>query len=280
MFNLDPASHFVDQYGDVWSDTPDSGDGVVNGVFSSTIRQAIAQYMQRVFSELGTSFASVRWGGGLPYGEVRYPSCPTGRSNCYWAFDANAQAQSPAPGYVPGTGNPAQAQAFLDWYLGSIRQYITWGLGVIRQYYSGDIDVLFPSWGVRPGDLSSAVAANLNGTTPRSSEIAAGLDWQSQLSADAQYNPVVAWCTWLNRQDDFSDVGSWSPIHYLSSILPPGMGLGGENTYGKETASDLNDTFNNARTYHLRRVLWMYEAATQVTGNATIQQLGGAAQGY
>ena len=154
VFGLDPASRFVDQYGDVWNQATSSGQGVANFIFSQTIRQSEAAYIQTVFDQLGTDFAAVRWGGGLPYDEVRYPWCPAGRTNCFWAFDANARAASPVPNYIPGHGDPAQAQQFLDFYLGSIRSYITWGLGVIRQSYAGEVDVLFGSWGARPGDIS------------------------------------------------------------------------------------------------------------------------------
>lgn len=279
VFTLDPNSRFVDQYGDTWTDTASSGQNVANAVWSQAVRHAEATYVQYVFSQLGTDFAAVRWGGGLPYDEVRYPGCPSGRSNCYWAFDGNAKAVNPVPGYIPGSGSPSQAQAFSDFYQNSIRDYIAWGLGVIRQSYAGEIDVLLPSWGVRPNDLSTAVAANLNGTTVRTSEITAGLDWQRQLPAYAGYGNVVAWCTWLNRGDDATDVASWGPAHYIWSLLPQGMGFGGENTYGKATASDLNDTFTHARQYAARRVMWMDEALTQQTGNATIQQVGQAASG-
>lgn len=279
VFNLDPASRFVDQYGDAWTASTGSGNGVANFVFSSTLRSAEAAYIQHVFSVLGTNFAAVRWGGGLPYDEVAYPACPSGRSNCYWAFDANALASSPVPNYAPGQGDPSQAQTFLNYYLSSLQTYVAWGLGIIRQSYQGEIDVLFGSWGIRPGDVTAALAANLNGTTVRSSEIAAGRDWQNQLPAFAQSGNVVAWSTWLNRQDDYTDVASWSPIHYLASLAPTGMGLGGENTYGKATTTDLSDTFNNARVYHLRRVLWMNESLTQQTGNASILQVGQTATG-
>jgi len=277
VFALDSASRMVDQYGDVWATSPGNGDDVVNGVFSAPIRTAIANYTAKVFAELGTNFAAVRWGGGLPYDEVRYPGCPAGRTNCYWAFDAKAKAASPVPGYVPGSGDPTKAQAFIDFYLNSLRDYVTWGLTTLRQSYPGEIDVLFPSWGVRPGDLTKAVSANLNGTTVRTSEITAGLDWARQLPADAGYGNVVAWCTWLNRLDDFTDVASWSPSHFLSSIAPAGMGAGGENTYGAATNTDLQNTMSNARAYAPRRVLWMGESLTQQVGNATLTQIGQAA---
>lgn len=278
VFALDPASRFVDQYGDVWNQPTSSGEGIANFVFSQTLRAAEKAYIQHVFGDLGTGFVAVRWGGGLPYDEVRYPWCPSGRTNCYWAFDANAKAQNPVPGYIPGSGNLTQAQTFLNWYLQSLQSYITWGMGVIRQSYAGEIDVLFGSWGARPGDITTAISSNLNGTTTRSDQVAAGMDWQDQIPAYATYGNVVAWSTWLNRQDDYTDIASWSPIHYLASLAPAGMGIGGENSAGADSTTNLNATMSNARTYHLRRVMWMDETATQQTGNATIQQVAQAAQ--
>ena len=279
VFDLDPASRYVDQYGDVWSDSPASGQGVANLVFSPALRAAAASYIDKVFAEVGTDFAAVRWGGGLPYDEVRYPDCPAGRTNCYWAFDANARSLNPVPGYIPGRGDPSQAGVFLNWYLSSIQNYIRWGLGVIRSAYSGEIDVLLPSWGIRPGDIPSAVQANLDGTSSRTAEIARGLDWVNQLQAYAAYGNVVAWSTWANRQDDWTDPQSWSPVHYISSILPSTVRLGGENTFGRATFSDVLDVLNNVRAYHLVRVMWMNESLTQQPGNSSIEQIAQAFSG-
>jgi hypothetical protein len=275
VFALDPAgSRLVDQYGDVWTGSG-PGQTIANGIFSQPMRGAMAAYVAHIFQTLGTSWQAVNWGGGLVYDEARYPTCPSGRTNCYWAYDPNAKAQNPVPDYIPGTGNPAEAQSFVNWYNSSLQSYIVWGMGVIRQSYSGPINILLPSWGVRPGDIKNAVAANLNGSTYRSSEVAGGMDWADQLPAFAAHAPVTADCTWANRLDDpWNDPQDWSPVHYLASILPAGMGLGGENSDGAASVSDMNDLFTNAHAYHLQWIMWMNEAATQIVGNATLQQIG------
>lgn len=275
VFALDPeGSRFVNQYGDVWTGAG-NGERVANGVFSSRIRAAMAGYIQNVFQKLGTAWGGVNWGGGLVYDEVRYPWCPTGRSNCFWAYDSNARAQNPVPGYTPATGNIAQAQTFATWYNRSLQNYITWGMGIIRKYYGGQLIVLLPSWGIRPGDIQNAVSANLNGKPYRSSEVAGGMDWASQLPAYAAYGTVTVDSTWANRLDDpWNDPQDWGPVHYLASILPTSMRLGGENSLGAAGVSDMNDLFNNARTYHLQWIMWMSESFTQIQGNATLQQIG------
>jgi hypothetical protein len=156
--------------------------------------------------------------------------------------------------------------------------YIAWGLGMIRRSFHGEIDVLLPGWGIRPGDLQNALNVDLNGSTYRSDAIAAGLNWADQLPAYATYGPIRAWSTWLNETDYANDAQDWSPIHYIASILPAGMTIGGENTWGRATLSDLNATLSNARAFGLTRVLWMSEFLAQQPGNATIQQIGLTAQ--
>jgi hypothetical protein len=275
VFSLDPAgSRLVDQYGDVWTGNS-VGEHIANGIFSQPVRGAMAAYVAHVFQALGATWGGVNWGGGLAYDEARYPGCPGGRTNCFWAFDANARAQNPVPSYTPATGNQAEAQTFVNWYNKSLQNYLVWGMSVIRQYYAGSINVLLPSWGVRPGDIQNAVAVNLNGSVYRSSEVAGGMDWADQLPAFAAYAPVTIDCTWANRLDDpWNDPQDWGPVHYLASILPTGMSLGGENTFGATSVTDMNNIFGNARAYNLRWVMWMNEAATQTIGNATLQQIG------
>jgi hypothetical protein len=275
VFSLDPSgSRLIDQYGDVWIGNG-PGERIANGVFSPSIRRAIASYVAHIFRSLGTRWHSVDWGGGLVYDEVRYPACPGGRTNCYWAFDPHARSQNPVPAYHPGSGDQRQALAFQTWYDTSLQKYILWGMGQVRRHYRGPINVLLPSWGVRPGDIRDAVAANLSGATQDSSEVAGGMNWAQQLPAYARFAPVTIDCTWANRLDEPGhSPRTWSPVHYLASILPRTMHLVGENTAGATSVEDMHATFSNAKRYHLSGVMWMNEASTQLPGNATLKQIG------
>jgi len=232
------AASYVDQYGDVYSGggQPDSGDA--NAVFNLTVRRLIADYVRDVFAAFGTDFAAVRLGGGH-WGELTYPTNTyNGHSNCYWAFDPSALAQSPVPSWHPGDPSPyGESTRFIAWYLDALTGYQTWQISMLRASYSGPIIMLYPSFGVRPGQLDGAVRGNLDGATSVeiNGELQRGYDMARQVAAIADPNTVIA-TTWLDcpfGDDDSANPDDWRPVHYLASLAAthaPALRVFGENT--------------------------------------------------
>ena len=233
-----PAASYVDQYGDVYSGQgqPDSGDA--NAVFNPTLRRLIADYVRDVFAAFGTDFAAVRLGGGH-WGELTYPTNTyNGHTNCYWAFDPSALAQSPVPSWHPGDPSPhGEAARFIAWYLDALTGYQTWQISMLRASYSGPIVMLYPSFGVRPGQLDGAVSGNLDGATSVeiNGELQRGYDMARQVAAIADPNTIIA-TTWLDcpfGDDDSANPDDWRPVHYLASLATthaPALRVFGENT--------------------------------------------------
>ena len=265
-----PDARYRNQFGDLYQGRG-PGKNVANSVFNAEVRACQAAYIKRVFTELGTDFYAVRLGGGW-YGELTYPEDKfAGKTNCYWAFDEFAQGKRlglpegvppcPVSGWRPGESSPdhESANLFLPWYLGALRNYLEWQITTARQFYPGPLAVLFPSWGIRPGQVEAAIAEDLAGKTPPeiNGEIGRGVDFASQIGAIRDLN-VTIHCTWLDADPTFGDE---PPIHYLSQLarehrppLPPSA----ENTGGGgQTALDL--CAKRAKAYRLTAFLWAFE---------------------
>lgn len=261
-----PNAYYVDQYGDAYNDTC-SGCEIPNFVFNATLRSLLDQYIGRVFADLGASnFAAVRLGGGH-YGELGYPAKSYGsNSNTYWAYDANAQASSPVPGWKAGMASPnGEASKFLNWYLQSLTNYETWQIATARKYYAGPLMMLFPSWGIRPGQTDAAIAVNLNGTTSPevNGEVQRGYDFARQVAAISDANVWVD-STWLDcsyGNDASTSPDDWRPVHYLAYLAaqnPQHLRTYGENT-GQGSAPVMSFTDSQAKAYGLVGFAWFNE---------------------
>ncbi len=272
-----PDASYVDQYEDVYSGNgqPDSGDA--NTIFNPTVRTLIAHYMHDVFTAFGTDFYAVRLGGGH-WGELTYPTASyNGHTNCYWAYDANARAQSPTPGWVPGQNSPhGEAAAFANWYLNGLVNYQNWQITTLRQNYGGPIMMLYPGWGIRPGQLDQAVAGNLSGlTSPEiNGEVQTGTDYARQIAAITDTNTIV-YTTWLDAPfgDDTSvDPANWRPVHYLASLAAahhPILRVAGENT-GQGSPSQMRFAVAQMKAYGLAGMVWYQEPELYSGQYATI----------
>jgi hypothetical protein len=262
IFSVDGNTRFVNQYGDVWSGS--FSNDVPNAVFNTTVRTYQAAYIAQVAADLGDVFYAVR-AGGLLQDELRYPD-PTynGHANSYWAFDANAQAHSPVPGWTPGQAGAAQASAFLNYYLQSLTDYSTWLMGTYRSHFPSPwIQVLYPSWGLRPGDADAAAARNLDGSTPPAGwgTLARGLDWARQVNAitDAR---VQLYNTWMERGDDGSTPTSLAPAHYLATLgAARGLGTVGENAGSGVDFATMQTIVQRTRDWGLAGLMWLNEAS-------------------
>lgn len=285
-----PHSRYVSQHGDVYASL-ESGKKIGNMVFNQQLRDKQAAYLSRVFAALGTDFYGVRLGGGW-YGELNYPE-PTynGRTNAYWGFDALARgaaagrpatvAANPVPDWKPGTPTPDHdsARRFAAWYLSSLRDYHDWQITTVRRSYAGKLLMMYPSWGIRPGQLEAAVQSDLNGTTSaeRNGEVQRGFDVGRFIGGITDPG-VVVYTTWLNADasaDGGTDQRYWSPVKYLASLaknrsLP--LEISGENT-GRDTVTDMQLTFSQARRYGLAAVVWAFEPDLYGGVYATIDDL-------
>jgi hypothetical protein len=186
----------VDQFGEVYRQAP-----VPNLIFGTKYRPLAVDYLRTVLTYLGTDFTIIRAGGGH-WGELTYPYLfkPGGNvRNLYWAYDVIAAEQSPVGLWRPGDASPhGEARKFLNWYLDRLVEYQNWQVTALRQAgYAGPVAMLYPSWGMRSGDLEAAVRDNLNGTSPAElhGEVQRGYDQARQILALTDQNVVVS-STW------------------------------------------------------------------------------------
>jgi hypothetical protein len=239
-----PGARYVDQYGQV------SGDQAgLNLVWNHALRPVAAEYLAKVFAELGTDFAYVRTGGG-ELGELTYPRS-SGTTGSYWAFDAAAAGVNPVPGWRPGGPSGGDESAvFLDWYLGALAEFQNWQVHTVRQHFAGPIAVLYPDVGLQPAELAAAAAGGLAGTSPAelSRRVQTGQDHERMVAAldDAG---AVAWCTWANNG------------YAVASIAEParrrGLPVVGENSGDETSLADLDALAGNAHTFDLHVVIWV-----------------------
>jgi hypothetical protein len=276
LFNLSEC-RYRNQYGDVFVDVK-PGMNIANSVFNAKVREIQAAYMGSLFKALGTEFFAVRLGGGW-YGELNYPSADfKNRKNCYWGFDAIAQGAAPGlphglvpcpvPGWQPGIASPdnRDARRFLEWYLGSLQNYHDWQITTIRRFYAGPLMMMYPSWGIRPGQIEAAVSGDLSGGTPpeKNGEIQRGFDF-ARFIGGIRDPGVWVHCTWLDSNPAWSDETSadparWSPAHYLSSLAAkhsPPLHLSAENT-GGGGARIPELCFRRVRDLNFRTMFWAF----------------------
>lgn len=288
-----PDARFVNQYGEPYIDRA-PGKNVTNGVFNQQIRELQAAYVQRVFAALGSDFKAVRLGWGW-YSEMHYPRADyQERKNCYWAFDDIAQGKKPGlppgisicpepelnPGTVPQDAN--KCRLFIEWYFDALRNYHDWQIATVRQHYKGWLTMLYPSWGLRPGQADAAIQAGLAGTTPaeRGSDMAQGVDLE-RLIRGIKDPDVLLHTTWLDPEwglDDRENPVDWSPAHYLRQLADAHrlkLKVSGENTGDADQAA-LERTIGRARREKLTLVLWAFEPQLFDGRHASLQALSAA----
>jgi hypothetical protein len=275
-----PNARFQNQHGDAFID-PAPGKNVVNFVFNDLLRERQLDYLAAVFKQLGTDWAAVRVGGGW-YGELNYPPAEFAKkTNCYWAFDPFAQGAKPGlptgvspcpvPGWKPGDTSPdsASARRFADWYLDSLKNYHDWQIAAARRHYAGPLQMLYPSWGLRPGQLDVAVSNHLSGGTApeKNGEVQRGFDFARFIGGIR--DPLV-WvhCTWLDSNPDWSDDTSadpvrWSPPKYLAHLARlhnPPLRVSAENTGGGGMPA-LQLSAQRVRELNLDALYWAFVPA-------------------
>ena len=258
VFSLPGGTRFVDQYGDVFTGSEDSGYNIANAVTDPAVRDAEESYLAWLGSQFQPGEILAVREGGEPLGELSYPdSSYNGHSNCYWAFDASSQSTSPVPGWVPGTGTVAQAQTFLDAYNGALDGYGRWLNGRLGTDFGTKILVLLPGWGERPGGEASEVASLLTLNMPEFNE---GLDWIDLLISLPNAANSVAYTTYLDAPSISPTPQLEDPADYIASLAAPAhLLLGGENT-GNGTTATVNLCFQRAKALNYFIVQWMDES--------------------
>jgi hypothetical protein len=233
-------------------------------VWNPHVRAALGDYIAdagTAFADL--SFAGVRVGGG-PYGELRLPEPRyNGHLDAWWGFGPAALTSNPVPDWRPGQPDPAKAARFLDWYLQSVTDYLSWQLDVYRTAFgpTTQLQVLQPSWGVRPGEVTAAADGSLSGASrgERRQTLQQGLDWARQLPVVAAHPGTVVSSTWMDAPDQGTDAVYESPVRYLVRLAAPyGVGVMGENT-GQGSLADMQLSVARTRELGLVGMLWMRE---------------------
>lgn len=278
-----PNSRYVNQYGEAYVDGEPGANGL-NAVFNQEVRDLQADYIARAFQELGDDFYAVRLGWGY-YGELSYPShTHNDRPNAYWGFDdvalgragnlANTLSPNPVPDWKPGDPSPdhGAARQFAAWYLDAMTDYQNWQIETVRQHYGGRLAVLYPSWGLRPGQLDAAVDKDLSGfTAPElNGEIQRGHDFSRHVAGlpdpEVRTSGVVVYTTWLDASPAFGDDGGqdpvgWSPVHFLAALAEDrgsALEVWGENTgWGSVEAMAL--CFDRLDAYDVSGLFWAFE---------------------
>jgi hypothetical protein len=259
-----PNSYYVNQFGERYAPTGAHDLGTANLVFNPEMRRLADAYVKQVFADLGTNFYAVRVGGGR-LGELTYPPASyNGRTNVYWVFDKNAAAKNPVPGWKPGDPSPnGQAQKFINWHLDSLVSFQNWQIRMVRRDgYAGRIMVLYPSWGLRPGQIDQAVSAHLSGSTSpeKNGELQRGFDFARQITALSDSKAVVT-TTWIDAPAEWASPTNPTPVDYLSSLAKkhdPVLETYGENT-GAGSQTNMEFSVSQMRRNGLTGMAWFNE---------------------
>ena len=273
VFGLPGGTRWVNQYGETYS--AGLGDDVPDTVWNADVRAALGDYIADAGAALADlSFAGVRVGGG-PYGELRLPEPRyNGHLDAWWGFGPAAMRTNPVPDWRPGQPDPAKAARFLDWYLQSVTDSLGWQLDSYRTAFGPgtQLQVLQPSWGVRPGEVAAAADGSLSGASrgERRQTLQQGLDWARQLPVVAARPGVVVSSTWMDAGDQGTDAVYESPVRYLVRLAAPyGVGVMGENT-GQGTLAEMQLSVSRTRELGLVGMLWMREPDMYGTSYATL----------
>ncbi len=258
VFSLPGGTRFVNQYGDVFTGSVDSGNDVANAVTDPAVRTAETTYLRLLGAQIAPGeIMAIRQGGG-PLGELRYPSPDyNGHTNSFWAYDTSTQSVSSVPGWKPGTGSGTQAKEFLDSYNADLDDFGRWLNGELHHDFDTTELVLLPGWGERTGTDAYEVASLLTLPMPEFNE---GLDWSDLLYSLPDAAHSVAYTTYLDAPSNGTSLRTEDPADYLAYLVQgTPLKLGGENTGGGTTAA-LQLSWHRARTLHFTIFNWMDEA--------------------
>jgi hypothetical protein len=288
VFGLPGATRFRNQYGVPWTGSGADGTAVANAVFDSSVRAAEGAYLRRIATDLGGgTFAAIRV-GGLLTGELRYPPADdgAGHHDSIWFFDSGSRALAPVTGWQPGKGSRTDIARSVHAYLSALTGYERWLLTTTAAAFpSGQLQILFPGWGLRPGQVEDAIDDGLDGGSraERGGMLSSGLAWDGQVRALAAYKTrAMAYTTWLDAASGGTTPQLVSPVQYLAALAATaGVQLAGENTGQQATTQSpeaaLRVCIQRVRTLRLAGMMWMSEPDLLAgQGGLTLSDYAGA----
>jgi hypothetical protein len=249
-----PGSGFVDEHG-----TTSAG---LDLMWSVDDRQRQQDYVTATLPQFKNA-AMVRVGCSA-WGEQMYPKTGT-----YWGFSDSAMLYNPVPHWRPGQLSPdREAAKFLNWYLDCLVIAQNWQISVIRRAgFRKRCAVLYPSFGMQPGDLEAAVATNLNGSTSaeRNGEVQAGIDHARGIRGLTDSNTAI-WCTWADNPDVVANLAKLRGKRVLM----------GENSGDSTDRAGLDRIKTNAAAHGLDRVMWIRASTLRHDTTVGLNDLVGA----
>lgn len=283
-----PDSRYVDQAGRTGRE--------VNLTFNPVLRARADEYLHRVDRDLGLSnFWAVRVGAGGSI-ETLYPD-PAGNGS-FWAYDRNAQASSPYPGWRPGSrdhlGRPfstRQVAEWYGWYLDALVDGVNWQIaGYRRLGFTGYVHVLMPGQGLRPRGRAAQIAGYLAPPGLANNVAARGAAWDQVMARITDRTNVVAYVSSVadgSGADDgcaaadasvqltSSAVDGWSAARWITyNARRSGLATMGENP-GRGDANGYGPAMLERAVAQMRRcgfqgLMWahageLYEPSSGVT---------------
>ncbi|HEX8916800.1 MAG TPA: hypothetical protein VF796_30900 [Humisphaera sp.] len=258
-----------------------------NLTFNPALRARAERYLARVAADLGTDFWAVRVGSG-PYVECFYPAHDAERTaNSYWCYDAEAQRGCPFPGWRPGERSykgkpfaPADVRRWYDWYLGAMVDGIDWQVAAYRRLgYRGDVHVLMPGVGSRPGDLRRCLDRYLDADADKLHTTSRAAAWHEVIARLKDKAGVVVYVSSVADGSGGNDlpqpadravkvddpaVNKWSATRWLTYLADRhGLAKAGENP-GRGDANGygpgmLTAAVAQARAGRFKAFLWAHD---------------------
>ncbi len=286
------TNRLTDQYGATWD--PSNGGGL-NVYFSPTVRQYVANYVHKIFTNLDFHgrLAIVRV--GIYGGELLFPYKSNGSSqpDSFWAYDATAQATSPVPGWRPGQATPHnEAQRFYYWYVDTLTDTFNFVLKEIRKSYAGNVAPVTPGSGMWDTNVATLVARNLY--VPGWSYTGTGNFWQRIYARLPPASANVV--NWQSSVGDISGTNDssmnpmdWSSAHQHAYLAHQnGRQIYGENpgrnAYDTSTGADPRTTmqwdFQAMQSYGFAGLMWVRQSDMTNPAYASLQQYGATIARY
>jgi hypothetical protein len=262
VFALDQNTYYVNQYGDRYApDRP--GSKVANGVFDPAVRATQEAYVARLRADLCDCFYAIRVGGGQD-GEVMYPSSDyNGHPNSFWGYDANAQASSPVPHWLPGTASREDARQFWSYYVERLVDYQNWLVKTFRGHFTAWMELLYPDSGLRPGQAAYAIDNLLAGNTPAQERglLSVGTDFEALVNG-LRDRHVIVYSTDMEEAGQGTAPLTESSIRYLQGLASARhLPVAGENSGDGQPAHVMQLCVQRLQSMSLVGMMWLAEPA-------------------
>lgn len=265
----------------------------------ASVRAAAQTYLNNLIPALVGKVDGYRIGLSKS-GEMWYPST---NSNQWWAYDTDAQATCPMPGWIPGTSTyngsnvtRAQAESWYVWYLGRLQASHAWEVAAHRTAgWAGIVTYNVGGVGLTPYIYSAALDALLAPSVWWDNVINLGVLWGTVIPALTPTNAIIN-CTSLydgsgvpaNNASQAGDnaltiaqadptITHWSAARWIAYLATKaGFGVAIGESVGNspnEMASEVNPTMAQAHACGYSGVLWANDIAMHDGVHATPTQV-------